>query len=105
MTVANGNWSIAPNETRSWNALYALTRFAREAKDVLLTTQTGQTDAGQSQDDALREFFEKAQRTIEALMQEARALEQARRDEPPPGRDVVQEASMESFPASDPPAH
>ncbi|MGQ0503979.1 MAG: hypothetical protein ACT4TC_01530 [Myxococcaceae bacterium] len=105
MTHANGNWNISPNETRTWPALYALTRFLREMEDVILTTRTGETDAGQLSDETLIAFFAKARQQAKSLCDEARVLQAERTANGAGGRDTVEEASMESFPASDPPAH
>ena len=103
-TERHGDWNIKPRETRVEGGSVHLGRFLELSRSFIQLAEDGQADAHHCGDIDLDVFFVKVREQLCELTEEAQEL-LAREDAPTVHRDSVTEESMESFPASDPPAH
>src|SRR5262245_431579 len=88
---------IVPGETRTWDSIYDLLNAIHHAEEGVQHASSAAGHARQIHDDELAEFFERWERDLRSAAEEARRLVEERRRGGATARDVVEEASMESF--------
>lgn len=97
-----GNIDIAPGETRDAQLRQALNSLHRWLQEGAEICQNGRTDAKAVGNDEVAGLFARVESACEHMLADAKAL--LGHASQSTGRDRLMENSMESFPASDPPA-